>query len=69
MSSEFYGDLSFPCRLEEAANCSLVSQVILDVLRGPNYPSYVAAFGNSPLDNPLDWVPVQRTYNPEVSTE
>lgn len=47
------------CRLEDAANCSLVSQVLLDVLRGPNYPQYVASFGNSPLENPLDWVQIQ----------
>ncbi|XP_034454657.1 tectonic-1 isoform X2 [Hippoglossus hippoglossus] len=45
-------------RLEDTANCSLVSQVLLDVLRGPNYPQYVASFGNSPLNNPLDWVQI-----------
>ncbi|KAM9850143.1 tectonic-1 [Aulostomus maculatus] len=50
-------------RLEDAANCSLVSQVILDVLRGQNYPHFVSAFGNSPLDNPLDWVPIKNIYN------
>ncbi|KAM7388905.1 hypothetical protein PAMP_022909 [Pampus punctatissimus] len=50
-------------RLEDAANCSLVSQVLLDVLRGPNYPQYVAAFGNSPLDNPLDWVPIKNSFS------
>ncbi|XP_059202577.1 tectonic-1 [Centropristis striata] len=52
-------------RLQDAANCSLVSQVLLDVLRGPNYVQYVASFGNSPLDNPLDWVPITRNFNPE----
>eukprot|EP00064_Thunnus_orientalis_P008061 superscaffoldBa00000935_g8083 len=51
-------------RLEDAANCSLVSQVLLDVLRGPNYPQYVAAFGNSALDNPFDWVPIKNSFNP-----
>ncbi|XP_076595988.1 tectonic-1 [Chaetodon auriga] len=51
-------------RLEDAANCSLVFQVLLDVLRGPNYPQYVASFGNSPLDYLLDWVPIKSNFNP-----
>ncbi|XP_044061569.1 tectonic-1 isoform X2 [Siniperca chuatsi] len=50
-------------RLEDAANCSLVFQALLGVLRGPNYPQYVASFGNSPLDYPLDWVPVKNNFN------
>ncbi|XP_036934079.1 tectonic-1 [Acanthopagrus latus] len=45
-------------RLEDAGNCSFVSQVLLDVLRGPYYTQYVASFGNSPLGYPLDWLPV-----------
>ncbi|XP_028272264.1 tectonic-1-like [Parambassis ranga] len=51
-------------RMDDAANCTLVSQVLLDVLRGPNYPQVVASFGNSPLDNPLDWVQIKSNYNP-----
>uniref|UniRef100_UPI0037E71082 tectonic-1 n=1 Tax=Semicossyphus pulcher TaxID=241346 RepID=UPI0037E71082 len=51
-------------RLEDAANCSQVYQVLLDVLRGPNYPQYVASFGNSPLDSPLDWVLIKSNFNP-----
>ncbi|KAM3612297.1 uncharacterized protein V6R79_006463 [Siganus canaliculatus] len=50
-------------RLEDAANCSLISEILLDVLRGPNYPLYVASFGNSPLNRPLDWVSVKNTNN------
>ncbi|KAM3612298.1 uncharacterized protein V6R79_006463 [Siganus canaliculatus] len=49
--------------LEDAANCSLISEILLDVLRGPNYPLYVASFGNSPLNRPLDWVSVKNTNN------
>lgn len=56
------------CRLEDAVNCTLISQVLLDVLRGPNPPQYVASFGNSPLDRPLDWVPIQSSFSPGVST-
>ncbi|XP_035985985.1 tectonic-1 isoform X2 [Fundulus heteroclitus] len=51
-------------RLEDITNCSLVSQLLLDVLRGPHYPHYVASFGNSPLENVLDWVPVKTNINP-----
>ncbi|CAJ1057985.1 tectonic-1-like isoform X2 [Xyrichtys novacula] len=50
--------------LEDAVNCSQIYQVLLDVLRGPNYPQYVASFGNSPLDSPLDWVPIKSNFNP-----
>lgn len=56
------------CRLEEAANCSLVSQVLLGVLRGQNYPQYVANFGSSPPNNPVDWVPISNNSKLEVST-
>ncbi|TWW55877.1 Tectonic-1 Precursor [Takifugu flavidus] len=51
-------------RMEEVANCSLVSQTMLSVLRGSNYPQYVASFGNSPLENPFDWLPVMSNFNP-----
>ncbi|XP_077433953.1 tectonic-1-like isoform X2 [Vanacampus margaritifer] len=49
--------------LVDAANCSLVSQIILDGLRGQTYHQYVATFGNSALHNSLDWVPIKRNYN------
>ncbi|XP_027888068.1 tectonic-1 isoform X1 [Xiphophorus couchianus] len=45
-------------RLEDITNCSLVSQSLLNVLRGPSPPQYVASFGNSRLENVLDWVPI-----------
>uniref|UniRef100_A0A665VHM9 Tectonic family member 1 n=1 Tax=Echeneis naucrates TaxID=173247 RepID=A0A665VHM9_ECHNA len=51
-------------RQEDIANCSLASEVLLDILRGPDYPHYVASFGNSPLNNPLDWVQVKSNFNP-----
>ncbi|KAM9834748.1 tectonic-1 isoform X15 [Syngnathus typhle] len=50
-------------RLEDVANCSLVSHIILDVLRGQTSRQYVATFGNSELQNPLDWVPIKHNYN------
>ncbi|XP_054453794.1 tectonic-1-like isoform X2 [Anoplopoma fimbria] len=51
-------------RLEDAANCTLVLQVLLDVLRGPNHAKFVASFGNSPLDHPLDWLQFESNFNP-----
>ncbi|MEQ2277487.1 hypothetical protein XENORESO_003483 [Xenotaenia resolanae] len=55
------------CTLRQStltANASIPNKLILDVLRGPNYPQYVASFGNSPLENVLDWVPVKTNINP-----
>ena len=45
--------------LEEGANCSLVSNMLLEVLRGSAKMQYVAAFGTPTLDSSLDWVPLQ----------
>ncbi|XP_041846206.1 tectonic-1 [Melanotaenia boesemani] len=53
-------------RLEDT-NCSLVSQLVLDVLRGPDYPQYVASFGNSPLESPLDWIQIRSLVHPSDS--
>ncbi|KAK0152905.1 Tectonic-1 [Merluccius polli] len=50
--------------LEEGANCSLVANVLLDVLRGSGNMQYVAAFGTPTLDNSLDWVPLETIYMP-----
>uniref|UniRef100_A0A3Q3VKK7 Tectonic-1-3 domain-containing protein n=1 Tax=Mola mola TaxID=94237 RepID=A0A3Q3VKK7_MOLML len=56
-------------RLEDVDNCSLVSQTLLNILRGAKYPQYVASFGNSPLDSTLDWVPIQSNFNLGVKIE
>ncbi|XP_077957570.1 tectonic-1 isoform X4 [Gasterosteus aculeatus] len=50
-------------RLTDTANCSLVVQVLLDVLRGTNRGKFVASFGNTPLHYPLDWVPIESNFN------
>ncbi|XP_014831271.1 PREDICTED: tectonic-1 isoform X1 [Poecilia mexicana] len=50
--------------LEDITNCSLVSQSLLNVLRGPSPPQYVASFGNTLLENVLDWVPIKSNMNP-----
>uniref|UniRef100_A0AAV2MKF5 Tectonic-1 n=1 Tax=Knipowitschia caucasica TaxID=637954 RepID=A0AAV2MKF5_KNICA len=54
-------------RLVDVTNCSLISEVLLHILRGQNYPQFVASFGNSPLEKPLDWVAIKRTFNPQDS--
>uniref|UniRef100_A0A8B9JTB8 Tectonic family member 1 n=1 Tax=Astyanax mexicanus TaxID=7994 RepID=A0A8B9JTB8_ASTMX len=46
-------------RLEDGANCSLVSEVILGTLKGQSFPDYVATFGNSLPQNLMDWVPIE----------
>ncbi|XP_064824218.1 tectonic-1-like isoform X3 [Oncorhynchus masou masou] len=51
-------------RLDETANCSVVSEVVLGVLRGQSFPQYVASFGNSPSQNPMDWVPIRNQTKP-----
>uniref|UniRef100_A0A8D3AV46 Tectonic-1-3 domain-containing protein n=2 Tax=Scophthalmus maximus TaxID=52904 RepID=A0A8D3AV46_SCOMX len=51
-------------RLEEVVNCTLVSQELLDILRGPKYPQHIASFGNSPLNNPQDWVQIKTGFSP-----
>ncbi|XP_072252391.1 tectonic-1 [Leuresthes tenuis] len=55
-------------RLEDVTNCSLVSQLLLDVLRGQNFPQYVASFGNSPLDSQLDWVQIKSNHPVETQS-
>ncbi|XP_057705498.1 tectonic-1 isoform X2 [Corythoichthys intestinalis] len=50
-------------RLEDTTNCSLVSQIILDVLQGQTYPQYVAKFGNSALENSLEWLTIKHANN------
>ncbi|XP_055080719.1 tectonic-1 [Periophthalmus magnuspinnatus] len=54
-------------RLADITNCTLISQVLLDVLRGQNYPHFVASFGNSPIEKSLDWVAIRRAFNPQDS--
>ncbi|XP_014022841.1 tectonic-1 isoform X2 [Salmo salar] len=51
-------------RLDETANCSVVSEVVLGVLRGQSFPRYVASFGNSPPQHPMDWVPIRNQTKP-----
>ncbi|XP_071999217.1 tectonic-1 [Engystomops pustulosus] len=38
--------------------CKLAGAAILNVLRGQQFPNYVAQFGNSQPENVLDWVPI-----------
>ncbi|NXE53504.1 TECT1 protein, partial [Casuarius casuarius] len=57
-------------RITAAMECQLLTQTLLDLLKGQNFPEYVASFGNSQAQDVLDWVPIthlhiseQRIYN------
>ncbi|XP_060752058.1 tectonic-1 [Tachysurus vachellii] len=54
-------------RLEDNANCSLLSKVILGRLKGQIFPNYVASFGNSLPQNPMDWVPIENQTTPTAT--
>ncbi|XP_048874665.1 tectonic-1 [Brienomyrus brachyistius] len=53
-------------RLEDAGNCSVVSEVLLKVLRGQEFPQYVASFGNSQPQMVTDWVPIKTQTTPTL---
>ncbi|XP_062870465.1 tectonic-1 [Trichomycterus rosablanca] len=46
-------------RLEDGANCSLITEAVLARLKGQSFPDHVASFGNSLPQNPMDWVPIE----------
>ncbi|MBN3309298.1 TECT1 protein, partial [Amia calva] len=46
-------------RVDSSDNCTVLSEVILGVLRGQSFPQYVASFGNSQPQEVLDWVPIK----------
>ncbi|NXL28127.1 TECT1 protein, partial [Glaucidium brasilianum] len=57
-------------RITAAMKCQPLTQTLLDLLKGQNFPEYVASFGNSQAQDVLDWVPIthlhtseQRIYN------
>ncbi|NXU79017.1 TECT1 protein, partial [Oreotrochilus melanogaster] len=58
-------------RITAAMKCQPLSQTLLDLLKGQNFPEYVASFGNSQAQDVFEWVPVithlhtaeQRIYN------
>uniref|UniRef100_A0AAY4EDX1 Tectonic-1 n=1 Tax=Denticeps clupeoides TaxID=299321 RepID=A0AAY4EDX1_9TELE len=44
-----------------------LSEVLLGILKGQNFPEYVASFGNSLPQNPMDWVPIKNQTTPTVN--
>ncbi|NWH64662.1 TECT1 protein, partial [Geococcyx californianus] len=57
-------------RITAAMKCQPLTQTLLDLLKGQNFPEYVASFGNSQAQDVLDWVSIthlhtseQRIYN------
>ncbi|XP_074868897.1 tectonic-1 isoform X2 [Carettochelys insculpta] len=46
------------CKLSASTDCQLIANLILNILKGQNFPEYVASFGNSQAQDVLDWVPI-----------
>ncbi|XP_074153549.1 tectonic-1 [Sminthopsis crassicaudata] len=46
-------------RLNTTLNCQLVEERLKKLLMGQNFPQYVSSFGNSPVQNLQEWVPVR----------
>ncbi|NXA99118.1 TECT1 protein, partial [Cnemophilus loriae] len=49
-------------RITAAMKCQPLAQTLLDVLKGQNFPEYVASFGNSQAQDVLDWVPITQLH-------
>ncbi|NWH77926.1 TECT1 protein, partial [Piaya cayana] len=54
-------------RIPAAVQCQPLTQTLLDLLKGQNFPEYVASFGNSQAQDVLDWVPIIHLYTSEQS--
>ncbi|NXA49768.1 TECT1 protein, partial [Nothocercus julius] len=52
-------------RVTAATECQLLAQTLLDLLKGQNFPEYVASFGNSQAQDVLDWVPITHLHTSE----
>ncbi|NXA37323.1 TECT1 protein, partial [Eudromia elegans] len=52
-------------RITAAMECQLLAQTLLDLLKGQNFPEYVASFGNSQAQDVLDWVPISHLHTSE----
>ncbi|XP_025914637.1 tectonic-1 [Apteryx rowi] len=55
-------------RITTAMECQLLTQTLLDLLKGQNFPEYVASFGNSQAQDVLDWVPITHLRTSEQSS-
>ncbi|XP_073168862.1 tectonic-1 isoform X4 [Lepidochelys kempii] len=52
-------------RITASTECQLLANIILNVLKGQNFPEYVASFGNSQAQDVLDWVPITHIQSSE----
>ncbi|NXP48748.1 TECT1 protein, partial [Heliornis fulica] len=55
-------------RITAAMKCQPLTQTLLDLLKGQNFPEYVASFGNSQAQDVLEWVPITHLYISEQIT-
>ncbi|XP_077787312.1 tectonic-1 isoform X1 [Podarcis muralis] len=54
-------------RITKDADCRLLAPALLSVLKGQNFPDYVASFGDSLPQNELDWLQISNNVT-EAST-
>ncbi|KYO39710.1 tectonic-1 isoform B [Alligator mississippiensis] len=52
-------------RITAYAECQLLAQTVLNILKGQSFPEYVASFGNSQPQDVLDWVPITYIHSSE----
>ncbi|NWJ08697.1 TECT1 protein, partial [Crypturellus undulatus] len=52
-------------RITAASECQVLALTLLDLLKGQNFPEYVASFGNSQAQDVLDWVPITHLHTSE----
>ncbi|XP_053938409.1 tectonic-1 isoform X2 [Cuculus canorus] len=55
-------------RITAAMQCQPLTRTLLDLLKGQNFPEYVASFGNSQAQDVLDWVPIIHLHISEQSS-
>ncbi|XP_010295219.1 PREDICTED: tectonic-1 [Phaethon lepturus] len=55
-------------RITGSVRCQLLTQTLLDLLKGQSFPEYVASFGNSQAQDVLDWVPITYLHTSEQSS-
>ncbi|XP_010209563.1 PREDICTED: tectonic-1 [Tinamus guttatus] len=55
-------------RITAAMECQLLALTLLDLLKGQNFPDYVASFGNSQAQDVLDWVPITHLHISDQSS-
>ncbi|XP_028914637.1 tectonic-1 isoform X2 [Ornithorhynchus anatinus] len=56
-------------KLTRAAECQVLVQKMKTILKGQNFPEFVASFGNSQTQSVLDWVPIHHLTPSEIGKD